>query len=84
MVIVSISNGRNHFEDKRQETSTPLYPLPPPLGVVFLPQVTTGGIGVLSVSSIGVWVLYVSSIPLSDRLLVVGGIYFFKNFCRVK
>ena len=66
----------NHSEDKGQETSAPLYPLPPPLGVVFLPHVTTGGIGVLYVSSIGVWVLYVSSIPLSNILLVVGGIYF--------
>ena len=55
IVIVSIINGRNHFEDKRQETGTPLYPLPPPLGVVFSQQVTTGGIGVLYVSSIGVW-----------------------------
>ena len=66
IVIVSIINGRNHFEDKRQETSTPLYPLPPPLGVVFLPQVTTGGIGVLSVSSIGVlyYLLVVSPYPI--------------------
>ena len=72
--------GVNHLKDKRQETSTPLYPLPPPLGVVFSQQVTTGISGVLYVSSIGVWVLSVSSIPLSNRLLVLGGIYFFKNF----
>lgn len=66
--------GMNHLEDKGQETSTPLYPLPPPLGVVFLQQVTTGGIGVLYVSSIGVGVLYVSNSYLSNILLVVGGI----------
>ena len=41
----------NHFEDKVQETDPPLNPIPPPLGVVFLQQVTTGGIGVLCVSS---------------------------------
>ena len=66
IVIVSIINGRNHFEDKRQETSTPLYPLPPPFGVVFLQQVTTGGIGVLYVSSIVVlyYMLVVSPYPI--------------------
>ena len=41
MGIVSIINGMNHSEDKRQETGTPLSPIPPPLGVVFLPLVTT-------------------------------------------
>ena len=66
IVIVSIINGRNHFEDKRQETGTPLYPLPPPLGVVFSQHITTGGIGVLYVSSIGVlcYMLVVSPYPI--------------------
>ena len=70
--------GVNHLEDKVQETSAPLYPLPPPLGVVFLQQVTTGVSGVLYVSY-NQWggVLSVSSIPLLNKLLVVGGIYFF-------
>ena len=43
MLIVLLMR-MNHFEDKVQETDPPLYPLPPPLGVVFLPLVTTVGI----------------------------------------
>ena len=71
--------GMNHSKDKGQETSGGYYPLPPPLGVVFLPHVTTGGIwgSVLVVWGI---VLYVSSIHLSNILLVVGGMFFLKNF----
>ena len=79
-VFVSIIHGINHMGYKGQGTRGSPYPKPPPLGVVFLQQVTTGGIGVLSVSY-SLWgVLSVSSIPLSNILLVVGGIYFFKNF----
>ena len=41
VILGTIINSINHLEDKGQETSAPLYPLPPPpLGVVFLPQVT--------------------------------------------
>ena len=43
--------GVNHSADKRQETGTPRYPPPPPLGVVFLPLVTTGGRGWVSVTT---------------------------------
>ena len=49
--------SRNHSEDKGQETDPPLYPLPPPLGVVFSQQVTIGGVGVLYVSNDGVGII---------------------------
>ena len=58
--------GINHFEDKVQETSPPYYPLPPPLGVVFLPHVTTGVWGYVLVSStgMGTGMLVVVTYPL--------------------
>ena len=66
MIVLFV--GMNHSEDKGQETGTPLSPIPPPLGVVFLQQVTTGGIGVLYVSSIGVWYYLLVVSPLSNIL----------------
>ena len=58
--------GMNHLEDKGQETSAPLYPLPPPLGVVFLPHITTGGIWgyLLVVWGYGYCLLVVATYPI--------------------
>ena len=71
------SFSRQETKYKRHGGATALYP---PLWCCIFTTSYYQSIGVLYVSSIGVWVLYVSSIPLSNILLVVGGIYFFLKF----
>ena len=77
MILDSIINGMNHLGDRGQETSGGYHLPPPPLGVVFLQHVTIGGIGVLYVSTAGVWGYVLVAGFLSNRLLVLGGIYFY-------
>ena len=50
-MCIGIGFGTNHSERKVQSASDTAYPIPPPLGVVFLPHVTCEGRGILSVSS---------------------------------
>ena len=79
-VIGSIINSRNHLEDKGQETSGYPYPLPPPLGVVFLPHVTYNGGGDLYLVAIWEGSVYVSTGYLYIGWDSSGGYLFFIKF----
>ena len=69
--------GINHLEDRRQKTSGYPYPLPPPLGVVFLPHVTYMVGGGIFDSYMVCWYYMLVVATYALDMIVVGGIYFF-------
>ena len=84
IVIITIVICINHSEDKRQKTSGHLYPLPPPSLCCIFATSYYQSIGVLYVSSIGVWVLSVSSSYLSNMLLVENDLYYLWEVVRFR
>ena len=69
--------GINHLEDRRQKTVPPYYPLPPPLGVVFLPHVTYRVGGGIFVSYMVCWYYMLVVATYALDMIVVGGYLFF-------